>query len=135
MTTKTVFKSNCWSHCLEFTSNQFKTERFLFATLNPNSFCSLNPPISQLSRSQHQCQDLWKQTAVPPLFFFITCCRLSPALINSDWTEQSEEVQFRVKLSEIAWNCALLKIEDLIFVPRVVKQDHLIFQPLLFCNS
>lgn len=128
-------KSDPGKHCQRFTSNQCLTKGFLFANVKSQliSFWIQQPrSFSSLSTSM---AGLWKQTAVPPLFFFITCSRLSLALINSDWTEQSEEVQFRVKLPEIAWNCALLETKGLIFVPRVIKQDHLVFQPLLFYCS
>lgn len=42
---------------------------------------------------------LWKQTAVSPLLVFLTCCRLSLALINSYWTGWRSSVQ-----GQAPWN-------------------------------
>lgn len=126
--------SQIWFHCHRFTPNQYITKGFLFTNVksqliffwihHPHSFssCNINGRVV-------------KADSCPSIIFFITCYRLSVTLIFQIELNSLKEVQFRVKLPEIAWNCALLEIEGLIFVPRVIKQDHLVFQPLLFCHS
>lgn len=123
-----------WFHCQRFTSNQYIRKGFLFANVKskliffwiqePHSFSSLN-----------MNGRIVKANSCPSIIIFHYMLQTVTRFINSDWSEQSEAVQFRVKLLEIAWNCALLEIEGLIFVLRVIKLDHLVFQPLLLCCS
>lgn len=121
---ETYFKTE---HTKRFTIANIKSQIIFFWIHLHTSFSSPDISIRIVVKANN--------SPLLPQLFFIICHRLSLALINSDKTEQSEEVQLRVKFLEIVWNCALPEIEGLIFALRVIKQDYLVFQPLLFCYS